>query len=82
MKKTYYLYRGGGDIIHLLRNALADFRARRRSLPPSVVVHRMMAGQVQEALVTLGVQLPVNSNGGALVGEVWLEEVKGHNDTT
>ncbi len=72
---SYVPYRDGKGrgLEALLREAVADFYRRYRSLPAEVVVHPTLADEAEEALKALDLaRVPVAVTGGCLVWEVWL----------
>lgn len=70
--KTYDIYRNGNSTIteQQVRDAVTDFKRRNGRLPAALVVPKTQIAAVQ-GIVKSG--LPVNSSGGCLVGELWLE---------
>ena len=54
-----------------LRVALDRFQTRHGHLPHAINVHPASVGTAQLALTRLGLDLPIQPNGGALFGEIW-----------
>jgi len=54
-----------------LRVALDRFQIRHGRLPHAIHVHPSYVGIAQLALTRLGLDLPIQPNGGALFGEIW-----------
>lgn len=54
-----------------LRVALDRFQTRHGRLPHAIHVHPASVGTAQLAVIRLGLDLPIQPNGGALFGEIW-----------
>jgi hypothetical protein len=67
-RATYAISRG-----HTLDAALERFRARFGCNPIAVVVNVGLIEQTTAALIHTGLDVPVTSNGGVLLGELWLQ---------
>lgn len=67
-RATYAVARSGN-----LDGALARFRDRFNCEPVAVVVNVHQVDQVTAAVIGAGLGIPVAGNGGALIGEFWLE---------
>ncbi|MBN1887109.1 MAG: hypothetical protein JW850_03935 [Thermoflexales bacterium] len=79
MTKTFKTYRNGwkGDPSSLpgvLQAVIGDFAGRHAVMPKSVMIHPTAAGAAAAALAGLGLaSLEVQTAGGCLLGEIWLE---------
>lgn len=54
-----------------MRAALDRHLTRHGRLPHAINVHPASVGTAQLALTRLGLDLPIQPNGGALYGEIW-----------
>jgi len=54
-----------------MRAAIDRFQTRHGRLPHAIHVHPTSVGIAQLALTRLGLDLPIQPNGGALYGEIW-----------
>jgi len=70
---TYRVGDIGEDVALALRRVLDAHRERYGGDPAGVVVNKALIGEARRALEDLGLDLPVATTGGCLLGEMWLK---------
>ena len=67
-RAVYAVFRTGN-----LGQALVSFRDRFDADPVAVVVNAQLVDEMAAALISVGLDVPVATSGGCLLGELWLQ---------